>query len=312
MATISNFMRLSTAHIPEHVINQPGGLDAIDGVIAFAYPEGAWLLVPDDVDDFLEAEGYDAATSASARDHGTPEPGAQPRTIPELEWLWRYAREHDCDAIRLDADEEKDPKLPTYEWPTPSCPRVDQPNPTARQSRSAHRRRIGLAAMIAGLRAAGGALRAQGSRHDCRVQRTPPPLPEPPPIELEIISVRAIVGGHLTGPYQVHWRGALYMHELERFAPAARKDGRAGFHQALRRYFTTEPVGGRERLAAIGYTMPSLDEGDILLIGALAFIVTLEGEFKLATHNPGIAHYGLLEVALRDRRCRLADPYGFR
>jgi hypothetical protein len=143
-------------------------------------------------------------------------------------------------------------------------------------------------------------------------RRMVPPPPSPPPIELEIISMRAIVGGSLTLPYEVHWRGALYQEELERIAPEAADPGRAAFHQAIRRYFTAEPCGGRERLATIGYALPSLDAGDIVLIGAFAFIVTLDGEFKLATHNRGIAHGGLLEAAIRDTACRLPDPYSGR
>lgn len=166
--------------------------------------------------------------------------------------------------------------------------------------------------MTATLHAVKRALRAHGGRPERRAPRTPAPLPEPPPIELEIISIRAIVGGSLTQPYQVHWRGALYIHELERVAPEARENGRAGFHQALRRYFTAEPHGGAERLAGIGYTMPSLTEGDILLLGTLAFIVTHQGEFKLATHNRGIAHRGLLELASRDRARRGPDAHGDR
>jgi hypothetical protein len=143
-------------------------------------------------------------------------------------------------------------------------------------------------------------------------RRMVPPAPSPPPIELEIISMRAIVGGSLTLPYEVHWRGALYQEELERIAPEAADPGRAAFHQAIRRYFTAEPCGDRERLATIGYTLPSLNAGDIVLIGAFAFIVTLDGEFKLATHNRGIAHGALLEAAIRDTACRLPDPYSGR
>lgn len=139
-----------------------------------------------------------------------------------------------------------------------------------------------------------------------------PPPPSPPPIDLEIISMRAIVGGSLTLPYEINWRGALYLEELERIAPEAAAPGRTAFHQAIRRYFTAEPCGGEERLAKIGYTLPSLDAGDIVLIGAFAFIVTLDGEFKLATHNRGIAHGALLEAAIRDTACRLPDPYSGR
>jgi hypothetical protein len=143
-------------------------------------------------------------------------------------------------------------------------------------------------------------------------RRMIPPPPAPPPIDVEIISMRAIVGGSLTLPYEIHWRGALHLDELERIAPEAADPGRAALHQAIRRYFTVEPCGGEKRLAHIGYTLPSLDAGDIVLIGAFAFIVTLDGEFKLATHNHGIAHGALLDAAIRDTACRLPDPYSGR
>lgn len=142
--------------------------------------------------------------------------------------------------------------------------------------------------------------------------RMTPPLPLPPPIDLEIISMRAIIGGSLTLPYEVHWRGAITYDELERFNGETLPEGRASLHQVLRAYFTAEADGGAARLVRIGYRLPSLDEGDIALIGNWAFIVTLEGEFKLATHNHGLAdgRGALLEAALRDERCMLPAGHG--
>lgn len=137
--------------------------------------------------------------------------------------------------------------------------------------------------------------------------RMTPPVPPPPPIDVEIISIRAIIGGSLTLPYEVHWRGAITYDEPERFGGGSLPDRPASLHQALRAYFTAEPDCGAERLAQIGYRLPSLDEGDIALIANWAFIVTREGEFRLATHNRGLAagRGALLEAALREERCAL-------
>lgn len=97
MTEIHRYLGLSTSHLPEHVINHPGGLNAIDGVIAYDYDYGTWLIVPEEIDVAVE-EAHDP--------------------IAEIEQLWRYASEHDCDLIRLDRDEPEDPDLPTYEWPS--------------------------------------------------------------------------------------------------------------------------------------------------------------------------------------------------
>lgn len=87
---VRRILELSTAHLPEQILNQPGGLNASDGVVGYEDEYGAWLWVPD-----------------STWRHQGP---------PELERLWRYAREHSCDYIRLDADADIDPQLPVYEW----------------------------------------------------------------------------------------------------------------------------------------------------------------------------------------------------
>lgn len=119
MPQLSRFMRLSTAHVPAHLINQPGGLNAIEGVIADDTDYGTWLWVPDSVDEHLSE--YDYAAAPRSRWHRIARwartrrrPGA--RTIPEIEALWRHARRNGCDYIRLDADEPTDPALPLYEW----------------------------------------------------------------------------------------------------------------------------------------------------------------------------------------------------
>jgi hypothetical protein len=133
-----------------------------------------------------------------------------------------------------------------------------------------------------------------------------PKAPEPGPTDIEIISMRAIVAGGLTLPYEVRWRGAIHAFELNRAVHGAREPGRAEFHQAVRSYFTASDEVARERLERIGYELPSLDEGDIVLLGTLAFIVTREGEFKLATHNRALAWGApLLKAALRDETCAL-------
>jgi hypothetical protein len=72
---IRKFLDLSTAHVSDEVINQPGGLNAIEGVIAYQDEYGAWLWIPDDVDQRLEEYDY-RLTSADQRwrgaeiDHG--------------------------------------------------------------------------------------------------------------------------------------------------------------------------------------------------------------------------------------------------
>lgn len=105
---------LDSAH-PERVINQPGGLNAIDGVNADANPYGTWLIVPDDVDEALEESGYTPLADAEQPRRERDGAGEEPKVLPEIEQLWRYARAHDCDVIRLDADEGIDPNLPVYD-----------------------------------------------------------------------------------------------------------------------------------------------------------------------------------------------------
>jgi hypothetical protein len=116
MPQTSKYLRLSTAHVPERLLNNPGGLDAIDGVIAYQYPEGAWLLVPDDVDEHLAESGYTPAADAKQIRKTTDDPADWPRSLDEIEALWRYARSLGCDLIRLDADEDVDPALRVYNW----------------------------------------------------------------------------------------------------------------------------------------------------------------------------------------------------
>ncbi len=116
MPQISKYLRLSTVHIPERLINRPGGLDAIEGVIAYQYPEGAWLWVPDDIDEHLESSGYMLATDATQIRKTTEHPGAWSGSLDEIAKLWRYARSLGCDFIRLDADEQIDAELPVHDW----------------------------------------------------------------------------------------------------------------------------------------------------------------------------------------------------
>jgi len=121
MPEISKYLRLSTAHIPERLINGRGGLDAIDGAIAYPYPEGAWLWVPDDVDEHLEAHDLTPAADAKQiRKTYAGEPEKWRCSLEEIETLWRYARSLDCDYIRLDADEPIDPNIPVYDWSRPT------------------------------------------------------------------------------------------------------------------------------------------------------------------------------------------------
>lgn len=113
---IRTFLDVSTAHVSDEVINQPGGLNAIEGVIAYQDEYGAWLWVPDDVDQRLEEYDYTStATGQPGMDAESDHDGAG-RTIRDVEALWRYARQLGCDYIRLDANADVDPRLPTYEW----------------------------------------------------------------------------------------------------------------------------------------------------------------------------------------------------
>jgi sugar phosphate isomerase/epimerase len=98
------------------VINRPGGLSAIDAVIAYDDPYGAWLWVPDDVDARLEEYDYTPAGTDCSDDAAGSRASTDAEAISDIERLWRYARRLGCDYIRLDADADVDPQLPKYEW----------------------------------------------------------------------------------------------------------------------------------------------------------------------------------------------------
>lgn len=95
-AETHTYLDLSTAHLPQALVNQDGGLNAIPGVVSYPYEHGEWLWVPVDVDEWLA----DWATTG-------PIPG-------EIASLWRYARGLGCDFVRLDADGATNDALPTY------------------------------------------------------------------------------------------------------------------------------------------------------------------------------------------------------
>jgi hypothetical protein len=96
MSNVRQFLEISTSHVPDSAINQPGGLNAIEGVIAYAYEHGSWLWVPDNVDEHLR--DYDDFDSV------------------EIEAIWRHARELDCDWVRLDADGDQEAELAVFQW----------------------------------------------------------------------------------------------------------------------------------------------------------------------------------------------------
>jgi hypothetical protein len=95
---VRRFLELSTAHLPKAVM---ADLNGYDGVVAHAYPHGAWLWVPEDPAE--HAAGY----GDPAEHDGVP---AQVLVIQV------YARAAGCDWVRLDADGDRNPELPHWNW----------------------------------------------------------------------------------------------------------------------------------------------------------------------------------------------------
>ncbi len=97
-------LNLSTAHLPERIAardDDPERLNSYDGVIAYPTRHGWLLWVPDD-------------PAEHAADYGDPADGDG---VPaEVLAVQVYARSGDCDWVMLDADAERDPALPVWEW----------------------------------------------------------------------------------------------------------------------------------------------------------------------------------------------------
>jgi hypothetical protein len=91
---IIHMLDLSTAHLPEQILNN---LNGYDGVIATEREYGALLHVPSD-------------PAETEQDYGT---------IPtEVLAVQLYARRHGCDYVLFDADAEIDDNLPSWDWQT--------------------------------------------------------------------------------------------------------------------------------------------------------------------------------------------------
>jgi hypothetical protein len=90
---IRTYLDLSTAHVTEEVMQ---GIKGVPGVIADLNPYGAWLWVPENVDQRIRET-----------DDEIP---------PCVLDIWRHARSLGCDYLRLDCDGEVNEALPTYEW----------------------------------------------------------------------------------------------------------------------------------------------------------------------------------------------------
>lgn len=92
---------LSTAHLPEAVINS---LTGVDGVIAYEHGEYGYLLwVPEDPQG--HANDYENETNPDAEDFPS-----------EILAVQIYARSFGCDYVLFDRDADIDDALPTWEW----------------------------------------------------------------------------------------------------------------------------------------------------------------------------------------------------
>lgn len=84
---VYNYLDVSTAHIPEHLLNGECELKLAN------YPQGAFFYVPD------------------------PDPACESEPIPpEIEAVFKYAAEHNCIIVRFDADGMLFPEFPEYDW----------------------------------------------------------------------------------------------------------------------------------------------------------------------------------------------------
>jgi hypothetical protein len=91
--TIFRVMDLSTAHVTKKTMDAlaEGSAD----LTSYGYPEGAFVHLPtDDLEEELE-------------ERGLPE---------DLRKVVKFAMDHDCQWVKLDADGEVCGDLPTYEW----------------------------------------------------------------------------------------------------------------------------------------------------------------------------------------------------
>ena len=93
---IGQYLVISTAHLPARWFHSLANLPTA----SFAYDDGIMLWVPDDIDDDLV---------------GSPE--YAPANDVDIIRLRRFARAHNCNFVRLDADGPIVADLPTFEWP---------------------------------------------------------------------------------------------------------------------------------------------------------------------------------------------------
>lgn len=105
---IIKVLDLSTAHLPESLMNGPiGPLNSIEGVIAYAHGEYGFLLwVPDDPQE--HADDYpNPADDDVCSDEGVP---------AEVLAVQLYARGLGCDYVLFDRDADTNADLPTWDW----------------------------------------------------------------------------------------------------------------------------------------------------------------------------------------------------
>lgn len=94
MPVIRKFLDLSTAHLPQHIMNGP--LNSFENVVAYDTQYGALLWVPDDPQE--SNDGMDESVPA------------------EVLAVQLYARSLGCDYVLFDRDADTDDALPTWDW----------------------------------------------------------------------------------------------------------------------------------------------------------------------------------------------------
>lgn len=106
-------------------------------------------------------------------------------------------------------------------------------------------------------------------------------------VKIAVIRLRGIIAG--ASAAETSWHGEIQWRELRSRHVPSLGSGRAAYHDALRSYFQRADGDPAGHLNRIGYQLPSLAAGDLIVIEQSAWVVTESGSFTPALDDPRLA-----------------------